>query len=71
MRQRQRMRRKKLANDMLSVAERLLSEGHRDVAKGLDLDRIFIEEGWQDEDRTYTPGERQLDCRIDCQVAPG
>ncbi len=28
-------------------------------------------EGWQDEERTYTPNERQLDCRIDCQAAPG
>lgn len=26
---------------------------------------------WQDVERTYTPNERQLDCLIDCQIAPG
>jgi hypothetical protein len=24
--------------------------------------------GWQDQDRTYTTGERQLDQRLDCAV---
>ncbi len=28
-------------------------------------------EGYQDICRTYTPNERQLDCRIDCQTVPG
>ena len=27
---------------------------------------ICHEIGWQDESRTYTPAERQLDTRIDC-----
>jgi len=26
---------------------------------------------WQDINRTYTPGERQLTCRIDAQSVPG
>ena len=32
--------------------------------------RDFVR-GWQDISRTYTPGEQQLDCRIDAQPAPG
>ena len=39
--------------------------------RGLIDDLIDLIATWQDENRTYTPAEQQLDMRLDCPIRLG